>query len=277
MAAEQQIVLELAHASVVKNNRRILDDLNLVIREGEHTAIVGPNGAGKSSLMKLLTLHHYALNNQDGPPAVRVFGRERWNVFELRSLLGIVSSDLHHSFVQGNEMGRITGHGAVVSGFFASQGLFQHQAVDEQMKQRASAALERLRATHLADKPLDQMSTGEARRVLIARALVVEPRALVLDEPTTGLDIVARHEFMQLVRSIAREGTTVIIVTHHIDEIIPEIERVVLLQQGRITHNGPKHQILSSANLSQTFGAPIRLQHSNGYYSLALDYSGEGR
>jgi ABC-type molybdenum transport system, ATPase component/photorepair protein PhrA len=275
MTSDTQIVLELCHASVVKNDRRILDDLNLVIREGEHTAIVGPNGAGKSSLMKLLTLHNYAVVNRDGPPAVRVFGRDRWNVFELRALLGIVSSDLHHSFVQGNEMGRITGHTAVVSGFFASQGLFFHQDVSDEMSRRASAALARMRASHLAEKPLDQMSTGEARRVLIARALVVEPRALVLDEPTTGLDIVARYEFMQLVRSIAREGTTVIIVTHHIDEIIPEIERVVLLQQGRITHNGPKSEVLTSENLSQTFGAPIRLQSANGYYSVRLEYGND--
>jgi iron complex transport system ATP-binding protein len=267
MTSDKQIVLELAHASVVKSDRRILDDLNLVIREGEHTAIVGPNGAGKSTLMKLLTLHNYALINRDGPPAVRVFGRDRWNVFELRSLLGIVSSDLHHSFVQGNEMGRIDGHTAVVSGFFASQGLFFHQDVSDEMNQRATAALARLRP--------NGWPAGEARRVLIARALVVEPRALVLDEPTTGLDIVARHEFMQLVRSIAREGTTVIIVTHHIDEIIPEIERVVLLQQGRLTHNGPKSQILTSENLSQTFGAPISLQSAHGYYSVRLEYGND--
>jgi len=272
MLASNPPVLELTHASVVKNQKCILDDLNLTIREGEHTAIVGPNGAGKSSLMKLLTLHNYAVLHKDGPPPVRVFGRERWNVFELRSLLGIVSSDLHHSFVQGNDMGRITGHTAVVSGFFASQGVFFHQEISDEMHERADAALARMRASHLANKTLDQMSTGEARRVLIARALVVEPRALVLDEPTTGLDIVVRYEFMQVVRSIAREGTTVILVTHHVDEIIPEIKQVVLLQQGRITHHGPKEALLTSEHLSETFGAPIAVQHQNGYYAVHLQY-----
>lgn len=263
-------VLELNHATVVKNNHRILDDLTLRIRTGEHTAIVGPNGAGKSSLMKLLTLHHYPLVNHVGPPPVRIFGQERWNVFELRSQLGIVSSELHQNVVYGNLMGRINGHDAVVSGFFASLGTHMHQDIDATMHQRARHALERLQAAHLATKLLDEMSTGEARRVLIARALVVEPKALVLDEPTTGLDIVARHAFMEMIRSIACAGTTVILVTHHIDEVFPEIERVLLLHRGRITHDGPKHQILTSAHLSDVFEEPVVVDSDGFYYNVRL-------
>ena len=155
-----------------------------------------------------------------------MFGSDNWDVFELRSQLGIVSSDLHHRFVFGNNEGRVTGGGAVLSGFFATQGILRYGVVTDEMRRRAAEALARMGVSHLARRRLDEMSSGEARRVLLARALVTAPRALVLDEPTTGLDLVARHAFMERVRQIAREGTTLILITHHIEEIVPEIERV---------------------------------------------------
>ena len=116
-------VLELTNARVRKGDTLVLDGLTLAIREGEHTAILGPNGAGKSILVKLLTHDERPLPPPaGGEPPVRVFGDDNWNVFELRSQLGIVSADLHHRFVGGNSEGRITGETAVVSGFIASQG-----------------------------------------------------------------------------------------------------------------------------------------------------------
>ena len=118
------------------------------------------------------------------------------------------------------------------------------------------------------------MSSGEARRVLLARALVTSPRALVLDEPTTGLDLVARHDFMERVRQIAREGTTVILITHHIDEIIPEIERVMLLRAGRIAAAGPKASVLTAERLSGLFDAPIALDKAR---RLLLRETGRNR
>jgi iron complex transport system ATP-binding protein len=110
------------------------------------------------------------------------------------------------------------------------------------------------------------MSSGEARRVLIARALVSDPVALVLDEPTTGLDMVARHRFVSLVSRIARSGTTIVLVTHHVEEIIPEVEHVILLKEGRVVCAGPKQSTLTAANLSFLFNAPITLHEANGYY-----------
>src|SRR6185295_9216835 len=135
--------------------------------------------------------------SEDDPPPIRLFGRDRWNVFELRAQLGIVSADLHDRFVHGNSSGTITGVDAVVSGFFASQGVFAHQRVTAGMRRQAIDALESVGVGHLAAATLDTMSTGEARRVLIARALVHKPIALVLDEPTRGLDLVAHHAFME--------------------------------------------------------------------------------
>ena len=135
------------------------------------------------------------------------------------------------------------------------------------MREAARQALERVEALHLAGKTLNEMSTGEARRVLIARALVNRPRALVLDEPTTGLDVVARHRFLESVRRLAREGTTVILITHHVEEIIPEIERVVLLDRGRVAAAGAKEDMLSPVLLSEIFGAPVAVSRANGYFT----------
>ena len=273
-------VLELVDATVVKGGRRVLDGLTLTIDAGEHTAIVGPNGAGKSILLRLLTHEDRALAADDGTPPVRVFGSGDWDVFELRSQLGIVSADLHQRFVAGNSEGPVTGEAAVLSGFLASDGVLRYGVVTDEMRRRATDALERLGVPHLARRWLDEMSSGEARRVLLARALVTSPKALILDEPTTGLDLVARHDFMEQVRRIARpsagpgsserdegrEVTTLILITHHIDEIVPEIDRVVLLREGRIAAAGPKRSVLTSDALGDLFSAPIALEESDGYY-----------
>jgi iron complex transport system ATP-binding protein len=264
-------VLELSGATVVKADRPVLHDLSLKISVGEHTAIVGPNGAGKSVLVRLLTHEDRAMAPANGSSPVRVFGDDNWNVFELRSQLGIVSADLHQRFVAGNSEGRIRAEAAVLSGFLASDGILRYGTVTDDMRRRAADALERLGAAHLAKRWLDELSSGEARRVLLARALVTAPRALVLDEPTTGLDLVARHDFMERVRRIARDGTTIILITHHIDEIIPEIERVVLLREGRIVADGPKRATLAAARLSELFDAPVAIEEADGYLYAHLE------
>jgi len=266
-------VLELTRATVVKADRPVLHNLSLRIAVGEHTAIVGPNGAGKSVLVRLLTHEDRAVVPPDGSSPVRVFGDDNWNVFELRSQLGIVSADLHQRFVGGNSEGRIRGEAAVLSGFLASDGILRYGTVTDDMRRRAVDALERMGAGHLAKRWLDELSSGEARRVLLARALVTSPRALVLDEPTTGLDLAARHDFMERVRQIARGGTTLILITHHIDEIVPEIERVVLLKDGRIAASGAKSSMLTAARLSDLFGAQIAIEEADGYLYAHLESS----
>src|SRR3954470_5235284 len=263
-------ILELADATVIKDGRRVLDRLTLTIEPREHTAIIGPNGAGKSILVSLLTHEQRPMAAANGTPPVRVFGRHTWDLFELRSQLGIISADLHHHFVAGNSEGSISGEAAVLSAFLSSYGILRYGTVNDAMRARAAAALEAAGAAPLAKRTLDEMSSGEARRVLLARALVTSPRALVLDEPTTGLDLAARHDFMERVRQIARSGTTLILITHHIDEIVPEIQHVVLLGQGRIVTAGPKTSVLTSAGLSALFGAQIVITQNDGYYYARL-------
>jgi iron complex transport system ATP-binding protein len=259
-------ILELTDATVVKDDRAVLDGLTLTIREGEHTAILGPNGAGKSLLVSLLTLYERPVARVGGVPPVRVFGDDNWNVFELRRQLGIVSADLHLHFVAGNSEGRIRGDAAVLSAFLASHGILRYGDITEEMRARAAEALHLVGATHLASRWLDQMSSGEARRVMLARVLVTSPRALILDEPTTGLDLAARHGFMERVRAVARAGTTIILVTHHLEEIIPEIERVILLRDGRVAGDGPKDQMLAAEPLSHVFNLRVAIDRADGYH-----------
>lgn len=258
-------LLELRDATVMKDGRPVLDRLTLTIHEGEHAAILGPNGAGKSMLVGLLTHHERAVPHDDGTPPVRVFGDHRWDVTSLRTRLGIVSSSLHQRFVAGNSEGRITGEAAVLSAFFASHGILRYGLVSADMRERTAAALTLVGAGHLAARHLHEMSGGEARRVMLARVLVTGPRVLVLDEPTTGLDLAARHEFMEHVRAVARAGTTLVLVTHHTEEIVPEIERVLLLKDGRVAGDGPTAQMLTAEHLGALFGAAVTIDRVGGY------------
>lgn len=268
-------VLELQRATVQRGARRILEDVTLSIGEGEHTAFVGPNGSGKSSLIRLITHELHPLHSHNGAQPVRVFGRDRWDVFDLRPRLGIVSPDLQHRFMRGTETGPLNGLDAVVSGFFASELIFLHHQVTAEMRDRAMHALERMQAAQLAAQSLATMSTGEARRVLIARALITEPRVLVLDEPTSGLDLVARRDFLHLIARLASDGVTLLLVTHQVEEILPEIRRVILMKGGRVAFDGAKGEVMTSANLARVFGSPVVVRESGGYYQLELALAAE--
>jgi len=263
-------LLELHDATVVKDHTRVLDSISLSIREGEHTAILGPNGAGKSSLIRLIAHLDYPLALEDGTPPLLILGEELWNVFELRSLLGIVSADLQNSILTGTLPGRTRGLEAVLSGFFAYYGVFGHHLVTPAMRSRARQALELMEAGHLAEAFIEAMSAGEVRRIMIARALVPEPRALLLDEPTTGLDLMVRHRFLRTLRNLALHGKTIILVTHHIEEIFPEINRVILLNHGRVLLDGSKREVLTSHHLSSMFEGPVTVRQSNGFFTATV-------
>ena len=256
----------------MRGRTRALDGLSLRIHRGEHTAILGPNGAGKTTLMRVLTLDDRPRTSAgDDRPALRIFGDERTDVEELRRRMGVVTGDLDANFGISSWGGRVSGLDAAVSGLLGTQGLFSHHEVTQAMRAQGRAALERVQAEHLASKPLTEMSTGERRRVLIARALVTRPELLVLDEPTTGLDFVARHQFLESVRRLAREGTTILIVTHHVEEVIPEIRRVVLLSRGRVAFDGTPAQAMTSGHLAAVYEAPLRVERQGDYYAVRVE------
>src|SRR5881296_2810290 len=245
MNATPEPLLSLAHVTVMRGDRAALHDINLEIARGEHVCILGPNGCGKSTLIKTIT--------RDGSN-ISILGRERWDIFELRSLLGIVSPDLLASCTTD-----ATGRDVVLSGFFSSTRIFPHHHPDPEHLARAEAALERLGIAHLAGRPVAHMSSGEAKRTLIARALVHDPRTLLFDEPGNALDIAAQLQLRDTMRALAQSGLGILLVTHHVSEIIPEIERIVLLRGGRILADGPKHAVLNEERLSRLFGAAVRL------------------
>jgi iron complex transport system ATP-binding protein len=266
-ANERELLLDIDDASVRIDAKTLLDHFSLRIADGQHTAILGPNGSGKSTLVKLIARQLYPLAKADGRSSIRVFGRERWNVNELRSLLGIVSPAVQRDFTTDTPMEVFD---TVVSGFFAARGTWKNHAVTDAMRERAAEALAHMGVTHLCGRTLESLSTGEARRVLIARALVHRPRALLLDEPCTGLDMATRRHFLESLRQLARSGTTLLLVTHHIEEIVPEIGHIALLRDGRVLDRGNKASLLTDAKLSETFGMPVQVEQRGDWYGAML-------
>ncbi|MEO8746798.1 MAG: ATP-binding cassette domain-containing protein [Rhodanobacter sp.] len=260
-------MLSIDGASVVRGNRIVLDRLSLRVDSGQHTVILGPNGSGKSSLVKLIARQLYPLASDDGHANVRLFGQARWNISDLHRLLGIVSPSVQHDYTSDRQLQVFD---AVVSGFFSARGVGLHHQVTAAMRADAREALRLMGGEALAERSMASLSTGEARRVLIARALVHRPRALLLDEPCAGLDMVSRRHFLESLRKLAQAGTTLLLVTHHVEEILPEIVQVLLLRDGRIVHRGSKDDVLTSAHLSTAFGMPIQVDRHGGYYAASL-------
>ncbi|MGD9897052.1 MAG: ABC transporter ATP-binding protein [Candidatus Methylacidiphilaceae bacterium] len=261
-------LLEIDEASVKRGERWILDRISLRIPAGRHTAILGPNGSGKSTLVKLIMREVYPTASSNDRGRVRVFGRALWHVTELRGQLGIISPALQQDFTGEPSLEAFE---VVLSGFFAARGLGLYHRVTDEMRKRAQQALDLLDAGNLAGREMASLSTGEARRVLIARTLVHRPRALLLDEPCTGLDLVGRRRFLESLRKLAQAGTTLVLITHHIEEILPEINQVVLLRNGRVAHQGEKADTLTDAALSASFGMPIRVRQRGAWFDALLE------
>src|SRR5216117_2122357 len=240
--AEMDGLIEFERISVMRGQTAALHNVSLKIGLGEHVAILGPNGCGKSTLIKTITRECYPL--LEGSSA-RIMGRETWNIFELRALLGIVSTDLMMTCTRD-----ISGRDIVLSGFFSSIGVWPHQDVTSEMVDRAERAMATLEVSHLAGRFTNEMSTGQARRMLIARALVHNPRTLILDEPSVALDLAAQHELRLILRKLAQSGIGIVMVTHHVSDLIPEIRRVVLMDRGRILADGPTADVLVVPTLS---------------------------
>jgi iron complex transport system ATP-binding protein len=252
-------LLEFDNVSVFNGGLRVLDSLSLTIMDGEHLAILGPNGAGKSSLIKTITREFYPYLG--GKEVIfRIRGNEVWDIFELRSAFGVVSNDLQQAFTRD-----ITGREVILSGFFSSVGLFNREITDE-MERRADEILAFLEIDHISTRRMTEMSSGEARRFLIGRALVHDPCTLILDEPTNSLDLHALHTFRQTLRKIAQSGKGIILVTHNLPDIIPEISRVILMKNGRFVQDGTKEELLTDRHVGSLFDVPVHVRRSGGYY-----------
>jgi iron complex transport system ATP-binding protein len=261
MTTETPPLLEFQNIRVMRGQKIALDDFSLRIEANEHVAILGPNGCGKSTLIKTITRDCYPVARPES--SLRILGEHCWDVFALRQHLGIVSNDLMLSCT-----GYACGRDVVLSGFFSSTAIFPNHTVDPQESALAETAMAELKISHLAERPVCEMSSGEARRVLIARALVHKPRALLFDEPCNSLDLAAQQNLRHTMSVLAGSGTAIILVTHELADIVPEIQRVVLMSRGRVVADGPKEKILEVERLAALFGVKVEMARRDRHYHL---------
>jgi iron complex transport system ATP-binding protein len=260
-------LIEIHDATIWRGSTCVFEHLDLDIEQHERVAILGPNGSGKTTLLKTINRELYPAAKPGS--FIRVLGKDRWNVWELRKHIGVVSNDLHQRYTPTTSAVEV-----VVSGFYSSIGV--HGALADRVSSEQTAAamrtLAELGIDSLRNTPLNRMSSGQQRRCLLARALVHDPVTLILDEPTSGLDFAASFDYLERIRALAREGRNIVIVTHHLNEIPPEVNRVILLQNGKIAADGTKVDVLTSETLSAVYETPIRVAEVDGYY---LAYPGK--
>jgi iron complex transport system ATP-binding protein len=251
--------LLMRDVSVARGDNVVLHSLSLRIANGEHVAILGPNGCGKSTLIKTITCQCYPIVTPS--LHLRLLGRERWDVSQLRTHLGVVSAEL-----PGERTPVTSGLDAVIAGFFSASTLWPNLHVTPEMRERAQAALDLMQATHLAQRKVGEMSAGEQRRIMIARALVHQPQMLLLDEPSNALDLAAQRELREALRRVAQQGTGILMVTHHLADILPEIDRVIMMRAGRIFADGPKSELITSEKLRALFGVEVNVIQHDGFW-----------
>ena len=260
-------LIDIRNATIWRGSSCVFENLNLRIAQHEQVAILGPNGCGKTTLLKTINRELYPVESDDS--YVRILGRERWNVWDLRKHIGVVSHDLHQRYTPST-----TALEVVVSGFYSSIGVHGLLAdrVDVEQVEAARKTLAELGIESLSETPLEFMSTGQQRRCLLGRALVHDPLTLILDEPTAGLDLAASFDYLGRIRQLAASGRNIVLVTHYLNEIPPEVDRVVLLCEGRVVADGSKESVLTAETLSDVYATPIRVQEIDGYF---LAYPGE--
>jgi len=254
--------IEWKNVTVCRDEVVALDGIDLAIHHGENVAILGPNGSGKSTLIKTITRECYT---RWPPPRceMKILGQQIWNIWELRSWMGIVTNDLVTQCTQPYSVFE-----TVLSGFHSSIGIWPYHPVTPEMEAKAEELIDFLDLRPLRDRLMTEMSSGEVRRAVIARALAHSPKALLLDEPSNSLDIRAMGELRDSMRKLAQNGVAVILVTHHLPDIIPEIERVICLRNGRVHADGPKREILTETKLGELFDTPVRLVESDGFFHM---------
>lgn len=259
----QDTLIDFENIHVCYGNSPVLQNINLRIKAQENWVILGANGSGKSTLIRLLSNDLYPDTRY--PFRKELFGKDTWNITELKKYLGIITSDLHSYFEKHRR--RSTAYEIVLSGYNNSIGIFSHQKFTKKQREKVNEILEFLEIAHIKNKKACAMSTGELRRCIIGRALVLSPRAFILDEPTAGLDIKAKNSFMAFLRKLTAEAS-VILVTHHVEEIFQEITHGALIHNKTIVRQGKKEDILTSENLSAIFEMNINLQQEKNRYFI---------
>ena len=258
-------LFQIHDASVVRGGKTILHVADFTLSEGEHVALLGPNGAGKSTFIQLLTREVFPLWRED--PPVRFRGAARPRLADIKRALGIVSSTMHDQVRVHLPVIDI-----VVGGLFGTLGVPLRGEVGERDRALALSALDRLGIVGLAGRDVMTLSTGQVRRVLVARELVRDPQVLIFDEPCTGLDPEGMYHVRKTMGTLAAEGRSVVLVTHYPEDIVPAIERVMLIRDAEVFADGPKREVLTSGVMSDLFGVPLVVGEDEGWYSLRGAY-----
>jgi iron complex transport system ATP-binding protein len=259
-----KLALELDGVGLTIGGRRILDDICWSIPTGSQAAILGPNGSGKSSLLRLITGYLFAT---DG--SVECLGHRLGtvSVHELRRFVGLVDPGNPFPFDE-----RLTVLEVVLTGFFGILCLDFDEPNAAQIEEGRRALADVGLSGHEGQR-FYTLSTGEQRRVLLARALANQPRLLILDEPTAGLDLLARETLLATIDRLTRQDRdlTILMVTHHLEELLPETQHVLLLGQGRAVAVGTPAEVLTPAHLEAVFGCPVRVEQRHGRWTWSVE------
>ena len=248
----------------MRGGNPVLSNFTLKIQRGERLAILGPNGCGKSTLIKTIMKELFPI--ADNNSSAMVMGKKQWDVFELRRYLGVVSGELQRESWRDISVDQM-----VVSGFFSSMGLFTHQQATQEMWNKAYELIDWLNIAHLTNRMMNTLSTGQSRRVLIARALVHSPETVLLDEPGNGLDPAAQQKLRKCIHQIAEAGHGIILITHNLPDITTDIQRVVMIKQGQVLVDGKPHDVLTTENMSRLFDMPFKVTHGKLGYQIAAE------
>jgi iron complex transport system ATP-binding protein len=246
----------------VEREAVILHDVNWRVERGQHWVILGANGSGKTSLLSALTGYLMPSSGEIRIGAAR-FGATDWR--EVRKSVGLVSSSLGHKIEPDQ-----TALDVILSGRAAQINFWGRVPVAEE--KQAARILRQIRASHLAERAWRYLSQGERQRILIGRTLMARLRILFLDEPAAGLDPVAREDFLAFLTVLAKtpHAPTLVLVTHHVEEIIPLFTHVLLLREGRTLASGPRQDVLTTPRLTNTFGAPVAVRRVGTRYRLEV-------
>ena len=254
---------DIRNATVWRGDTPALRDFSLELHTGRSVAILGPNGAGKSTFLKLLTGD--VRPAADPQTSCRLFGEKLWSLEEIRHRIGVVMPEEVVRF-SDDELAIDT----VLSSLRAAYGRTRDMRFSAAEKARAAAAMETMGVPDLAGRSFGALSSGERRRLLIARALVHNPEVLVLDEPSTALDFSASLQLTSTLRELLKQNRTLVWVTHHPGEIPPGIDRVILLKNGRVFADGNKREILTRPVLSELYGVRLHVSWSRGWCDVRL-------
>lgn len=257
----KELLIDIRSVTAYRGGRRVLSGFSFQLESGVHTAILGPNGSGKSTLLQLAACELYPVDMAES--SLEVFGRRNWDVNLLRRRQGIISHDMQSHYLPGTR-----GLDVVLSGARASIGTWAHQEFSADEAGRAEVLLKELGLDGLRERRFGDLSTGEQRRFILARALFLDPELLLFDEPTSGLDLSAALHYLKTLRRLMQREKTVLLVTHHVHEIPPEIGRVVHMKEGRIVADGPKEAMLTAPRLSELFDVPLRVAAVEGWYQV---------